>query len=219
MKNPKKESFKNKQLRCQKIIKLLKKYIPRPRCALNHKNPLQLLIATILSAQCTDKRVNEVTKTLFKKYKTTRDFATASLKNLSSDIYSTGFFKTKAENIKKATTTLVKDFKGKVPDTFEDLIKLSGVGRKTAHVVMGTAFQVASGVVVDTHVKRLSGRLGFTRASQPEKVEKDLTALLPPEEWIYFSHALIWHGRGVCKARKPLCNTCFLEELCPGKQT
>ena len=197
---------------------MLKKYHPNATCALNHKNPLQLLIATILSAQCTDKRVNEVTKTLFKKYPSARDFAEAPLEELQQCIHSTGFFRSKAKNIQAACLKILKSFKGKVPGNMRDLIQLDGVGRKTANVVLGTAFDLPSGVVVDTHVSRLSQRLGFTKSLQANKIEQDLIPLLPKKDWIYFSHALIRHGREVCKSQKPRCSTCFLQELCPTGQ-
>ncbi len=196
---------------------LLKRYRPRAECALSHKNPVQLMVATVLSAQCTDKRVNEVTKSLFKKYPTARAFAGADLKMLEKEIYSTGFFRSKAQNIQKACQKIQRDFKGKLPSRLSDLLTLPGVGRKTAHVIMGTAFNIPSGVVVDTHVRRLSYRLGWTLSKEPGKIEQDLSCLVPKGDWIYVSHALIWHGREVCKARRPRCGTCFLQELCPKK--
>ena len=212
-----KEGIEDKKKRIKKVLNLLKKYRPSAHCALFHKNPVQLMVATILSAQCTDKRVNEVTKTLFKKYPTAKAFAEASLKDLEKAIYSTGFFRSKAEKIKRACQKIQKEFKGKVPNRLEDLLTLSGVGRKTAHVILGTAFNISSGVVVDTHVRRLSNRLNFTNSEDPAQIEKDLCNLLPKTSWIYFSHALILHGREVCKARVPQCRVCFLEELCPKK--
>ena len=212
-----KETLKSKKQRIKKAVTLLKRYRPKADCALYHKNPVQLMVATVLSAQCTDKRVNQVTKTLFKKYPTAKAFSQAKLKELEKEIYSTGFFRSKAEKIKTACGKIQKEFKGKVPRRLEDLLTLPGVGRKTAHVILGTAFQISSGVVVDTHVRRLSNRLNFTNSEDPEKIEKDLCELLPRTDWIYFSHALILHGREVCKARVPRCKTCFLEELCPKK--
>ena len=212
-----KEALKNKKKRIKKVVNLLKRYHPNANCALYHKNPVQLLVATVLSAQCTDKRVNEVTKTLFKNYPTAKAFALADLKKLEKEIHSTGFFRSKAKNIKATCQKIQKEFKGKIPNRLEDLLTLPGVGRKTAHVILGTAFQISSGVVVDTHVRRLSNRLHFTNSIDPEKIEKDLNYLLPKTDWIYFSHALILHGREVCKARVPRCHTCFLEELCPKK--
>ena len=212
-----KESLKDKKKRIQKIIRLLKRYYPSVQCALTHKNPLQLLIATILSAQCTDKRVNEVTKTLFKKYPSVRDFAKSSLQELEKDIRPTGFFRSKADKIKNTCKKLINNFNGKVPSNMEDLVSLPGVGRKTANVVLGTAFNIADGVVVDTHVSRLSYRLNFTSFKDAEKIEQNLIQLLPTSQWIYFSHALILHGRQVCKARKPQCHVCFLSDICPQK--
>ena len=210
-------AIQNKKQRVKATLALLKRYRPQAKCVLYHKNPVQLLVATVLSAQCTDKRVNEVSKSLFKKYPTARAFAEANLKELEKAIYSTGFFRSKACNIKKACQKIQKDFKGRVPDNLSDLLTLPGVGRKTAHVIMGTAFNIPSGVVVDTHVKRLSYRLGWTLAKDPSKIEQDLCRLLEKDDWIYISHALIWHGREVCKARVPRCGTCFLQELCPKK--
>lgn len=210
-----KEDITAKKKRIKKTVSLLKKYHPSAYCALSHKNPVQLMVATILSAQCTDKRVNEVTKMLFKKYPTAKKFAEANLKELEKEIYSTGFFRSKAQKIKGACQKIQNEFKGKVPNRLEDLLTLPGVGRKTAHVILGTAFNISSGVVVDTHVRRLSNRLNFTNSEDPTKIEKDLCDLLPKTNWIYFSHALILHGREVCKSRVPRCNTCFLEELCP----
>ena len=210
-----KESLRSKTKRVEHSLSLLKRYHPRAKSALYYKNPFQLLVATILSAQCTDKRVNMVTKSLFKKYPTVGALAKADLKDLESQIHSTGFFRAKARNIKRACQKIQKNFKGLVPKTLKELLTLPGVGRKTAHVILGTAFKISSGVVVDTHVGRLSLRLGFTGSQNPEQVEKDLCALLKRKDWIYFSHALILHGRGPCKARRPRCSNCFLQELCP----
>jgi endonuclease-3 len=197
-----------------RILAGLKKAYPEAECALRHVNPLQLLIATILSAQCTDKRVNLVTPELFRKYPSAEAFARASLTTLERLIHSTGFFRNKAKNIREACRRLVKDHHGEVPQSMEELLQLPGVARKTANVVLGTAFGVASGVVVDTHVFRISRRLGLTRARTPEKVEQDLMALLPAREWINFSHRLIHHGRRVCSARSPQCSLCSLEPHC-----
>ena len=196
------------------ILAGLKKAYPEAECALRHVNPLQLMIATILSAQCTDKRVNLVTPELFRKYPSAETFARARLKTLERMIHSTGFFRNKAKNIREACRRLVKDHDGKVPQSMEELVELPGVARKTANVVLGTAFGVASGVVVDTHVFRISRRLGLTRARTPEKVEQDLMALLPTREWINFSHRLIHHGRRICSARNPQCSLCALESHC-----
>lgn len=209
------ESLQSKKQRMKFTVRLLKRYLPQAECALYHKNPLQLLVATILSAQCTDKRVNQLTKTLFKKYPTAKAFAKMPLKTLEKEIYSTGFYRMKAKNIQSACQKIQKEFKGQVPNRLKDLLTLPGVGRKTAHVILGTAFRISSGVVVDTHVRRLSNRLSFTNSQDPEKIEKDLCNLLPKTNWIYFSHALILHGRKLCKARVPKCHICFLQELCP----
>ncbi len=196
------------------ILAGLKKAYPEAECALRHADPLQLLIATILSAQCTDKRVNLVTPELFRKYPSAEDFARSSLTTLERMIHSTGFFRNKAKNIREACRRLVKDHSGQVPQSMEALLQLPGVARKTANVVLGTAYGVASGVVVDTHVFRISRRLGLTRAKTPEKVEQDLMAAIPPTEWINFSHRLIHHGRQVCSARSPQCSLCGLEPHC-----
>ena len=196
------------------ILAGLKKAYPEAECALRHANPLQLLIATILSAQCTDKRVNLVTPELFRKYPSAEAFARASLATLERMIHSTGFFRNKAKNIREACRRLVKDHSGQVPRSMQELLELPGVARKTANVVLGTAFGVASGVVVDTHVFRISRRLGLTRAKTPERVEQDLMALLAAREWINFSHRLIHHGRRICSARNPQCSLCALEPHC-----
>lgn len=199
----------------QKILLLLKKQYPKVKCALNYKNPLELLIATILSAQCTDERVNIVTDKLFKKYKNIKDYANAKLSDFEKDIYSTGFYRNKAKNIIATCNIIYKKYKGKVPKNFDELLKLPGVARKTANCVMGNAFNVPSGVVVDTHVSRITQRLGLTKNTDPNKIEQDLIKLLPKDEWIMFSHRLIWHGRRVCDARKPKCEICTLNKLCP----
>ena len=196
------------------ILAGLKKAYPEAECALRHADPLQLLIATILSAQCTDKRVNLVTPELFRKYPSAEAFARASLPTLERMIHSTGFFRNKAKNIREACRRLVRDHNGQVPQSMEELLRLAGVARKTANVVLGTAYGVTSGVVVDTHVFRISRRLGLTRARTPEKVEQDLMAVIPAGEWINFSHRLIHHGRRICSARKPQCSLCALESHC-----
>lgn len=198
-------------------LSLLKRYYPDAHCALDHKNPFELLIATILSAQCTDERVNQVTPALFKKFPDPQSMSQASLTELEGLIRSAGFFKTKAKSLKGTATIIVTKHKGKVPKKLEDLTEMPGVGRKTANVVLGNSFQIASGVVVDTHVSRLSKRLGFTKQTTPEKIEKDLIKLCPEEDWIMLSHYLISHGRTQCKARTAFCSTCFLEEICPKK--
>ncbi|MCG8449258.1 MAG: endonuclease III [Pirellulales bacterium] len=188
---------------------------PEAPCALVHRTPFQLLVATILSAQCTDERVNLVTKDLFRKYKSPQDFALAPLRQIEKAIQSTGFFRNKAKNIKACSTELVENYKGKVPQELDALVSLAGVGRKTANVVLGTAFGLATGVVVDTHVGRLSRRLGLTQQKNAEKVEQDLMQLLPKKEWIEFSHRMIYHGRAVCSARRPLCDACSMKRFCP----
>jgi endonuclease-3 len=198
-----------------KVLRRLKADYPTAPCALNHKTPFQLLIATILSAQCTDQRVNMVTKDLFRKYKTPADFAAAPVKQIEKAIQSTGFFRNKAKNIKACSIELLDQYGGKVPRDLESLVRLAGVGRKTANVVLGTAYGLASGVVVDTHVGRLSRRLGLTKATDAVKVERDLMELLPEKEWIMFSHRMIHHGRAVCSARRALCEECSMKRFCP----
>ncbi|MEX2175848.1 MAG: endonuclease III [Pirellulaceae bacterium] len=199
----------------RQIVKLLKQEYPRPECALVHDTPFQLLIATILSAQCTDERVNIVTKALFAQHSTPEQLADVPIKRLEKLIQSTGFFRNKAKNIHACCQQLVDEHEGQVPANLDQLVGLPGVGRKTANVVLGTAFGIASGVVVDTHVTRLSQRLGLTEHTDAVKIERDLIDLLPSKEWIDFSHRLIWHGRRVCKARRPLCEQCVLYPICP----
>ncbi len=197
------------------ILDRLKASYPDAHCELDFANPLQLLVATILSAQCTDKQVNIVTRELFQKYRSAADFANAPLPELEQDIRRIGLFRNKARNIQAACQALVTHHAGEVPRTLEQLVDLAGVGRKTANVVLGTAFHIASGVVVDTHVARLSQRLGFTREAHPEKIEQRLIRLVPREAWTSFSHWLIWHGRRRCAARKPDCAACEIRDLCP----
>lgn len=209
------ETTSEKVDRTKKIVAALDKTYPTAHCELTHNNPLELLIATILSAQCTDKRVNIVTETLFKKYRSAADFANAAVPELENDIRTTGFYKNKARNIKAACRAIIEKHGGKVPNTMEELIELGGVGRKTANVVLGNAFNINVGVVVDTHVARLSFRLGMTKHAAPEKIEQDLMALVPQEKWALFSHLLIWHGRRRCYARKPDCVNCEVLKLCP----
>jgi endonuclease-3 len=209
------ESAQVKITRTKKIIAALNKTYPDAHCELVHQNPLELLVATILSAQCTDKRVNIVTETLFKKYRSAQDFAKADISKLESDVRTTGFYKNKARNIKAACGDIVKKHGGNVPQTMEELIELGGVGRKTANVVLGNAFNINVGVVVDTHVARLSHRFGMTRHLAPEKIETDLMELVPQKQWALFSHLLIWHGRRRCFARKPDCANCEALDLCP----
>jgi endonuclease III len=201
--------------RLKKIIAALDQAYPGAHCELNHADPLQLLIATILSAQCTDKRVNLVTTDLFKKYRSAADYANAPLVELEQAIKTTGFFRNKAKNIQACCRKLVELYGGEVPRTMEELTQLDGVGRKTANVVLGNAFGINVGVVVDTHVARLSHRLGLTGQKTPEKIERDLMSLVPQEQWTLFSHWLIWHGRRRCAARKPDCVSCEILKLCP----
>jgi len=200
--------------RIRPILKTLAKLYPDAECALVHENPLQLLVATILSAQCTDKRVNLVTPALFARYRTAAEFATADRAELEAYIQSTGFFRNKAKNIQACCAAIVETHGGDVPDTLEELTALSGVGRKTANVVLGNAFDTP-GITVDTHVGRLSRRLGFTTHTDPVKVELELMELIPKKRWTTASHELILHGRAVCFARKPKCEACPLQSLCP----
>ena len=197
------------------IIKRLRKAYPDAHCALNHSNAFELLVATILSAQCTDERVNIVTATLFRKYQGPKAFVDVSTEELENDIHSTGFFRNKAKNIKAACERILDVFGGEVPQTMEELLTLGGVARKTANVVLGNAFGIASGVVVDTHVARLSQRLGLTVATDPKKIEDDLAELVPKKHWIMFPHWMIFHGRRVCLARTPRCESCVLADVCP----
>jgi endonuclease III len=201
--------------RTKKIITRLRKAYPDAHCSLNYSSPLELLVATILSAQCTDERVNIVTRDLFRKYRRAEDFINVEQPELEQDIRSTGFYRNKAKAIQGACRLIVEQHGGRVPASLDELLKLPGVARKTANVVLGNAFGISSGVVVDTHVGRLSQRLGLTRHEQPEKIERDLIELVPQKDWVDFSHLLIYHGRAVCKARKPECASCTLEDLCP----
>lgn len=198
-----------------RIARLLAKHYAEAGCSLDFQSPLELLVATILSAQCTDERVNQVTKTLFRKYPTTAHYARAGLPQLQREIKSTGFFRNKAKSIKYCCRDLLEQYDGQVPKDIERLVLLPGIGRKTANVVLGTAFCIASGVVVDTHVARLSRRMGLTAEKTPVKIERDLIALFAEKEWIVLSHRLIQHGRRVCTARKPKCEECPLESVCP----
>jgi endonuclease-3 len=199
----------------RKVTTALRKGYPDVECALNYETPLQLLVATILSAQCTDERVNMVTAGLFQKYPTADLLAKAPLKSLEKAVKSTGFFRNKAKNIKACCQDIMKLHDGEVPQELDSLVKLAGVGRKTANVVLGTAFGIPSGVVVDTHVGRLSRRLGLTQHKDAVKVERELMAVLPKKEWIDFSHRMIHHGRRVCNARKPACDNCEMNKYCP----
>jgi endonuclease-3 len=209
------ETLAARQKRAGRINDILRSCYPEAHTALHHENPLQLLVSTILSAQCTDERVNQVTRTLFATYKTATDFATADPRQLEEDIRPTGFFRNKARNIQGCCRGLLMSHGGKVPRSLEELVRLPGVGRKTANVVLGSAFGIATGVVVDTHVARLSRRLNLSAQKTPEKIEADLMKLLPQKEWIDFSHRLIFHGRQVCAARKPRCAECRVGTLCP----
>jgi len=209
------ESLTAKTARTREIITGLRRTYPNAHCELNFSNPLELLVATILSAQCTDKQVNIVTAGLFLKYRSAQDYAHASPTELESDIRRLGFFRNKARNIRACCQALAEKHGGAVPKTLDELTALDGVGRKTANVVLGNAFALNEGVVVDTHVGRLSNRLGLTRERDPVKVEQDLMKLVPREEWTLFSHWLIWHGRRRCTARKPDCPGCEIRHLCP----
>ena len=209
------ETATARQERTEKILGALKRAYPDAHCELNFASPLQLLVATILSAQCTDKRVNLVTAELFRKYRRAADFARADLAELEQDIKTTGFFRNKAKNIKACCAALLENHGGDVPRTMEELTALAGVGRKTANVVLGNAFGINVGVVVDTHVSRLANRLGLTRQTDAEKIERELMPLVPREQWTLFSHWLIWHGRRRCAARQPDCAACEIARLCP----
>ncbi len=205
----------SKQEFAQEVIRRLKKAYPDAHCALNHTSPFELLIATILSAQCTDARVNIVTADLFRKYRGPADYLKVPQTELQQDIHSTGFFRNKARNIQAACERIVSVYGGTVPNTMDELLSLGGVARKTANVVLGNAFGIASGIVVDTHVSRVSQRLGLTASTTPEKIETDLAAIVPKKHWIMLPHWLIFHGRQICIARKPKCPECPLNDICP----
>ncbi len=207
----------DKKKRTAEIIKRLLKEYPDAHCALNHTTPFELLIATILSAQCTDARVNIVTANLFRKYKGPADYLKVTKTELERDIHSTGFFRNKAKNIQAACEKMIEQFGGEVPKTMEEILTLGGVARKTANVVLGNAFGIASGVVVDTHVSRLAQRMGLTKNKTPEKIELDLQKLVPKADWIMFPHWLITHGRQICVARKPKCAECVISDICPSR--
>jgi endonuclease-3 len=215
VKRPKTAAERKK--RVAEILRRLEQMYPGAVCALKHRNAWELLVATILSAQCTDKRVNEVAPGLFKKYPTARDFAAVRPEVLAADIRSTGFFNNKAKSIVGAAKKVVSEFGGQVPKTMEEMLTIPGAARKTANVVLGTAYGVASGIVVDTHVQRISRRLDLTKESDPGKIEKDLQKIVPAEKWIQFSHQVIHHGRARCVARKPRCVECLLDPLCYSK--
>jgi endonuclease-3 len=205
----------DKKQRADEIIRRLKREYPDAHCALNHTSAFELLIATILSAQCTDERVNIVTADLFRKYRAPQDYLGVLQEELERDIRSTGFFRNKAKNIQGACRKIVELYNGELPRTMDELLILNGVARKTANVVLGNAFGIASGVVVDTHVSRLSQRLGLSEHEMPEKIEKDLQQLVPQKDWVMFPHWLISHGRKICQARKPKCAECVLNDICP----
>jgi endonuclease-3 len=201
--------------RVRKIIRILKRAYPDAKCSLNHSNAFELLIATILSAQCTDARVNIVTQDLFRKYRKPGDYLNVSPKELQRDIRTTGFFRNKTTSIQGASKMLNEKYRGEVPKTMDELLELPGVARKTANVVLGNAFGLSAGVVVDTHVTRLSHRLDLSRQKTAEKIEQDLIAIVPKKDWVIFPHLMIAHGRAICKARNPLCAECVVENLCP----
>ncbi|HKF53555.1 MAG TPA: endonuclease III [Candidatus Acidoferrales bacterium] len=203
--------------RVRAILAKLDEAYPDATCALKHENPFQLLVATILSAQCTDVRVNMVTPELFRKYPDAKHLAYANPAELESEIRTTGFFRNKTKSLIGASKKLVEEFSGKVPQTMDEIMTLPGVARKTANVVLGTGYRIASGVVVDTHVQRVTARLDLTKHTDPKKIEQDLMKVIPQDRWILFSHQIIWHGRRVCQARKPRCIECNLERLCYSK--
>ncbi|MCZ2808680.1 MAG: endonuclease III [Candidatus Bathyarchaeota archaeon] len=205
----------DERVRVLKIIELLEKEYPKAKTALNYTSPLEILIATMLSAQCTDKRVNSVTKSLFKKYKTAEDYANADLGELEEDVRSTGFYRNKARNIKRSGRMLVEKFDSQVPRTMNELLELPGVARKTANIVLSNAYGVIEGIAVDTHVRRLSKRLGLTENKNPNKIEADLMLIFPKSHWKRITDLLIFHGRNVCMAKKPKCSLCGLNKLCP----
>ncbi len=218
MPTKKNATTENHPERVKKILNGLDRAFPDAQCALIHANPLELLIATILSAQCTDERVNIVTRELFRKYRNPKDYANAPREELENDIRSTGFYHNKAKSIQGACRLILDKYSGVVPDTMEELLELPGVARKTANVVLGVAFGKAEGIVVDTHVFRVSRRLDLTQSETPERIESDLMQQIPKNRWIAFSHQMILHGRKTCKAKKPLCAECLLEKLCNSKE-
>ncbi len=211
--------MKSAKERIGDIIKILRKSYPKSRTALGFESPLEILVATILAAQCTDERVNKVTADLFKKYRKAADYAKADQAVFENEIRSTGFFRNKAKSIINASKMIVKDFGGEVPDNMEDLLTLPGVARKTANIVLSSAFKKAEGIAVDTHVRRLSARLGLSKEEDPDKIEKDLMAIVPKDAWLDFNYMLVNHGRKTCMARKPLCPGCELKPLCPSAKT
>ena len=211
---PRPKNAAERRARVNEILRRLDEMYPQATCALIHRTPWELLVATILSAQCTDKRVNEVTPGLFKKYPTIQDFAAVRPEVLAQDIRSTGFFNNKSKSIVGAAKRILTEFGGKVPRTLDEMLTVPGAARKTANVVLGTAYGIASGIVVDTHVQRVSRRLDLTKNTEPVKIERDLMKIIPKEKWILFSHQLIHHGRALCIARKPRCTECKLEPIC-----
>lgn len=210
-----KETLEEKRKRTREIIRRLKRAYPDAKCSLNHSNPFELLVATILSAQCTDERVNLVTADLFRKYREPEDYLKVSPHELEKDIQSTGFFRNKTKSIQGTAKVLTEEYGGKVPHTMDELLELPGVARKTANVVLGNAFDIKSGIVVDTHVTRLSHRLDLSQEKDPTKIERDLVEFVPKKDWVIFSHLLIFHGRKICRARNPLCEECVVEPSCP----
>ena len=211
----KRESPEELKKRTRDVIRRLKRTYPGAKCSLNHSNPFELLVATILSAQCTDERVNIVTANLFRKYTKPEDYLKVGPRELEKDIQSTGFFRNKTKSIQGTSRMLTEQYNGEVPHTMDELLELPGVARKTANVVLGNAFDIKAGVVVDTHVTRLSHRLAFTEQKTAEKIEQDLIPIVPKKDWVIFPHLMIYHGRKICKARSPLCEECTIEKLCP----
>jgi endonuclease III len=211
----KRESMDELKKRVREVIRRLKRVYPDAKCSLNHTNAFELLIATILSAQCTDERVNIVTADLFRKYRRPEDYLKVPPRELEKDIQSTGFFRNKTKSIQGTSKVLTEEFGGQVPHTMDELLELPGVARKTANVVLGNAFDIKAGVVVDTHVTRLSHRLDFSQEKTAEKIERDLIEIVPKKDWVIFPHLMIYHGRKICKARNPLCAECVVEKQCP----
>ncbi|HJY31064.1 MAG TPA: endonuclease III [Pyrinomonadaceae bacterium] len=211
----KRESLDELKARTREVIRRLKRAYPGAKCSLNHSNPFELLVATILSAQCTDERVNIVTEDLFRKYRKPEDYLKVPPRELEKDIQSTGFFRNKTKSIQGTAKVLTEQYHGEVPQTMDELLELPGVARKTANVVLGNAFDIHAGVVVDTHVTRLSHRLAFTQQKSAEKIEQDLIPIVPKKDWVIFPHLMIYHGRKICKARNPLCAECTIEKQCP----
>ncbi|MFH1372298.1 MAG: endonuclease III [bacterium] len=212
------EAMPSPAARARRAIRLLKRHYPDAKCTLDFRTVHQLMVATILSAQCTDERVNRVTKSLFRKYRSLRAFADANLKELGRDIFATGFHNNKAKAIKNSARQLRDDYGGRIPRRLDELVKLPGVGRKTASVILGAGFDIAEGIVVDTHVGRISRRLELTKENDPVKIERELIQLIPKDDWIAWSHLLICHGRAICTARRPQCGRCFLAKLCPSAE-